>query len=74
MKNGFDYQGNSIEISAGSFGRTNSNFESGWNDDQVAYYVNIEYFEEDGWRDESASEAINLYSSISWRADHTEIT
>ena len=73
MKNGFDYQGNSIEISAGSFGRTTSNFESGWNDGQVAYYVNIEYFEEDGWRDESASEAINLYSSISWRADHTEI-
>jgi iron complex outermembrane receptor protein len=73
MKNGFDYQGNSVEVSAGSFGRATSNFESGWNNGQVAYYVNVEYFDEDGWRDESASEAINLYSSIGWRADHTEI-
>ena len=73
MKDGFDFEGANAEISAGSFGRHTANLEFGGNNGKLAYYTNIEYFEEDGWRDHSNSEAINFYSSLSYRSDYTQI-
>lgn len=69
MKNGFNFTGNQAELSAGSWGRTLGHLESGGNDGALGYYVNISRFEEDGWRDFSASENINFYSALSWRND-----
>ena len=69
MKNGFNFQGSNVEISAGSFGRTQASFEAGGNNDTLGYYLNLEHFSEDGWRDQSESEAINLYGSVGWRSD-----
>ncbi|MBE65048.1 MAG: TonB-dependent receptor [Gammaproteobacteria bacterium] len=73
MKNGFSFEGANLEVSAGSFGRTVSNFEIGGNNGQFAFYANVEYFDEDGWRDYSNSDAINFYGSIGWRQEDTEI-
>ena len=69
MKNGFNFQGSNVEVSAGSFGRSTANFEMGGNDDQLGYYLNVERFDEDGWRDQSESDALNLYGSLSWRSN-----
>lgn len=79
MKDGFSFQGNSIEVSSGSFGRTRANAEIGGKlggaddgDEQgFAYYLNVEYFDEDGWRDESNSDAINFYGSLAWQSSTT---
>ncbi|MBC59165.1 MAG: hypothetical protein CMQ35_00910, partial [Gammaproteobacteria bacterium] len=73
MKDGFDFEGANLEVSAGSFGRRVSNIEFGGNDGQLAYYLNIEHFDEDGWRDNSESDALNIYASIGWRSDDTQI-
>lgn len=73
MKNGFDFQGANIEVSAGSFGRRVSNLEFGGNDGQLAYYLNVEHFDEDGWRDNSDSDAINIYGSVGWRSEYTQV-
>ena len=73
MKDGFDFQGTDIEISSGSFGRTTANLEVGANDGQLAYYANVEVFDEDGWRDHSASKAINFYGSVGWRSESTRL-
>ncbi|MEQ8954623.1 MAG: TonB-dependent receptor, partial [Gammaproteobacteria bacterium] len=73
MKDGFSYQGQGIEVSAGSFGRSNTSLEIGDNNGTVGYYANIEYFEEDGWRDYSKSDALNFYGSLSWRGDASQI-
>ena len=59
MKDGFDFEGANLEVSTGSFGRRTSNIEFGGNDGQLAYYLNIEHFDEDGWRDNSESDALN---------------
>ncbi len=67
MKNGFNFAGNSAEVSTGAWGRTVGNIESGGNNDTWGYYVNLSYFNEDGWRDLSESDALNLYGSLSWR-------
>ena len=73
MKDGFDFEGANLEVSTGSFGRRTSNIEFGGNDGQLAYYLNIEHFDEDGWRDNSESDALNIYASIGWRSDYTQI-
>ena len=44
---GANFEGAKLEVSAGSFGRTVSNFEIGGNNGQFAFYANVEYFDED---------------------------
>ena len=73
MKNGFEFEGVNVEVGTGSFGRRISNFEVGGNNGQFAYYGNIEYFDEDGWRDYSESNAINFYGSVGWRSSETQV-
>ncbi len=67
MKDGFNFQGQQAEVNAGSWNRIAGNIESGGNNDTWGYYINVSYFDEDGWRDLSESDALNAYGSISWR-------
>lgn len=73
MKDGFTAPGSSVEVSSGSFGRTTANIELGGNNGSLAYYANLESFQEDGWRDESESEALNFYGSVGWRSEATRL-
>ena len=73
MKDGFNFQEPNIKVSSGSFDRTTANIEIGGNNGQLGYYLNIDSFEEDGWRDHSNSAAINFYSSVGWRSDYTQL-
>ena len=68
MKNGFNFDGHEVQASGGSWGRTEANGESGGNNGTLGYYVNVDYFGEDGWRDLSGSEAVNVYGAASYRA------
>ena len=69
MKNGFDFEDHNIEVSTGSFGRTITSIQSGGNNGSLAYYANIHHFKEDGWRDDSRSEALNFFTNIGWAND-----
>lgn len=66
-KNGFNYQGNGLSAMAGSWDRKRGSFESGGNNGVWGYYLNIDAFEEEGWRDLSESEAVRWLGSVSWR-------
>ena len=68
MKDGFNSDGHSVEVYGGSFERIVTSVESGGNNGSLGYYANVSYFDEDGWRDESPSDALNLYGSLSWRS------
>ena len=68
MKDGFNSDGHSVEVYGGSFERIVTSGESGGNNGSLGYYANVSYFDEDGWRDESPSDALNLYGSLSWRS------
>jgi len=57
-----------MEVYGGSFDRIVATAESGGNNGAWGYYANIHYFEEDGWRDLSDSDAINFYGGLSWRS------
>lgn len=67
MKTGFDYQGTAVEVYGGSFGRTVASLQHGAHGESFGYYANVDYFEEDGWRDYSKSEAIRYFGVVSWR-------
>lgn len=67
MKNGFTYQGREVEIQGGSWGRIKSTLQTGGNDGVWGYYANVSFFQEDGWRDLSNSDALNLYAGASYR-------
>ncbi|HTT08588.1 MAG TPA: TonB-dependent receptor [Gammaproteobacteria bacterium] len=65
-KNGFTDPGISNEVSGGSFGRVTNSFEAGGNNGTLGYFLNVRYFDEDGWRKASPSNAVNVYGSVGW--------
>ena len=73
MKNGFNFSGHRAEALAGSWDRVATSAESGGNDGRFGYYVNASYFEEDGWRDLSASDALNVFGTVSFRGTATDL-
>jgi iron complex outermembrane recepter protein len=67
MKDGFTSPGHNLDLQTGSFGRAVVSAESGGSRNSLAWYGNVHYFDEDGWRDESPSDAANFYGSLGWR-------
>ena len=67
MKNGFNFTGNEGEVYTGSWDRSVASLESGGNNGQWGYYLNLSHFDEEGWRDLSDSDARNVYGVVSWR-------
>ncbi|MGH8595676.1 MAG: TonB-dependent receptor domain-containing protein, partial [Gammaproteobacteria bacterium] len=44
-----------------------TSLESGGNNQRFGYYANVHYIDEEGWRDLSASDALNFYGALDWR-------
>ncbi len=74
MKNGFRYRGTQADVYDGSFGRRGGSIQAGGNDGRWGFYGDADYFQEDGWREDSKSDAIRVYGAVSlhesdWTAD-----
>src|SRR5690606_17431474 len=69
MKNGFNHEDTRAEAYGGSFGRRGASIQSGGNDGRWGYYGNVDYFEEDGWRDYSKSDALRMFAALSRHAE-----
>ena len=72
-KNGFNSPGQKLEVFGGSFDRVVVSGESGGNYDNFGYYVNARYFDEEGWRDASPSDALNVYGTVGWHTDKSTV-
>ena len=71
-KDGFSSPGTRADIYGGSFGRMSLEVETGGSrDERFSYFVTGSYLEEDGWRDFSPTEAIQLFGNLGWRTDST---
>jgi iron complex outermembrane receptor protein len=66
-KTGFSHPGHSVEVYGGSFERIVTTVESGANNGRLGYYTTFQYFDEEGWRDFSPSDALNLFTSLNYR-------
>jgi iron complex outermembrane recepter protein len=71
MKNGFNYEGTAAEVYGGSFARRAGSVQSGGNNGRWGYYANVDYFEEDGWRDFSKSNTLRFFGALSMRGDRS---
>jgi len=72
-KTGFTAPEHSLTKSGGSWGRHNEEITSGWNNGEFAYFLDLQYFHEDGWRDFSESEVFNGLGTFSWRTDKSQL-
>ena len=68
-KTGFSDPGTRVEVYGGSFGRTDTTFEGAGHAGPWGWYLMGNRFDEDGWRDQSPSDARNFYGTLSWRGD-----
>ena len=68
-KTGFTAPEHSLTVSGGSWGRHNEELVSGWNNGEFAYFIDLQNFQEDGWRDASESQVFNGLGTFSWRGD-----
>ncbi|WP_295430795.1 TonB-dependent receptor [uncultured Thiodictyon sp.] len=66
MKNGFTHPGYSAQLMGGSFDRVQGYAEGGWNNGTLGAYVNVDFMTENGWREESPTDAVNLFGSFGW--------
>lgn len=72
-KDGFTNHGLSDEVYGGAFGRVSNVVEAGANNGTFGGYLNVRYFNEDGWRKDSPSEAVNVYGSGGWHGANGEV-
>lgn len=72
-KDGFTHPGYRGELYGGSFGRLVGQAEAGWNNDAFGYFVTANYFDEDGWRDQSPSNVKNFFGKGGWHGEDSTI-
>ena len=72
-KNGFTHPGHNAKVYGGSFERIVSTIESGGNNETWGYFFTGSYFDEEGWRDASPSDALNFFGSGSYRTLDTTL-
>jgi iron complex outermembrane recepter protein len=72
-KDGFSHPGYRGELYGGSFGRVVGQAEAGWNNDEFGYFATVNYFDEDGWRDQSPSDVKNFFGKASWHGEDSTI-
>jgi outer membrane receptor protein involved in Fe transport len=73
MKDGFSYQGGEVDLMAGSFGRRQVGIQAGEAFGNAGVYVASEWFEDDGYRNFSASEVRRFYGDIGLKGTFAEV-
>ena len=73
-KDGRSSPGTMIELSGGSFGRRQGQFENGGSHKEWSWYFGGNLFREDGWRQFSPSEVRQAFGKVGWQPGKTQIT
>ncbi|HEY0268592.1 MAG TPA: TonB-dependent receptor plug domain-containing protein, partial [Methyloradius sp.] len=68
-KNGFDDPGVQADMLTGAFGRKQFQLSAGGSHGDVAGFVALNLFDEDGWRQNSPSKVNQIFSKLSYRND-----
>jgi outer membrane receptor protein involved in Fe transport len=68
-KTGFSAPGHQFEVYGGSWDRHSEELTGGWNNGTWGYFLDLNHFEEEGWRNFSPSKAERAFGTLSWRGD-----
>ena len=72
-KSGFNFQGASLDLSAGSDDRRSGTVEYGDHSGNVDWYLGARNFREDGWRQNSPSDVRQVFAKIGWETETTDL-
>jgi outer membrane receptor protein involved in Fe transport len=73
LKNGFTYHGLESDISGGSFGQVQGEFQYGRQVGEEAVYVAGNLLHQGGWRDLQSSNLQNFFGDAGWRSARAEM-
>ena len=73
MKNGFTYHGGEFDVSGGSFGQIQGEFQYGQQVGNTSLYAAGSELHQDGWRDLQSTDIQNFYGDLGWRSDRAEV-
>lgn len=73
LKDGFQFQGGTIDVMGGSFGRRQIAAEAGASSGTVSAYVAGEYLAEDGYRDFSEADLKRMYADLGFKGSAVEL-
>ena len=73
MKDGFSFQGGTIDAMGGSFGRGQVAMEAGGNSGSVAAYAALELIRENGFRDFSKADIERFYGDLGFKGSAVEV-
>jgi iron complex outermembrane recepter protein len=66
-KSGFSAPGADVQVLGGDFGRKQIQLSAGANNGVVAGFGALQWFDEDGWRDDSPSQVKQFFGRADWR-------
>jgi outer membrane receptor protein involved in Fe transport len=72
-KRGFDFPGARLEVWGGSFGRWAVEAEYGGVHGPLDWFLTFNALSENGWRDQSPSDLRQLFGTVGWRRDRTDL-
>ena len=73
LKNGFTWQGFEADVSGGSFGQVQGEFQYGKQAGNASTYVAGTALHQNGWRDLQSTDLQNVYGDVGWRSDRAEL-
>jgi outer membrane receptor protein involved in Fe transport len=71
-KGGHDFPGTEVQAYGGFFGRRAFEAQTGGAADGFDYFLAGNYFDEDGWRDRSASKVKQLFGKAGWQDEQSD--
>jgi outer membrane receptor protein involved in Fe transport len=72
-KSGAQYPGGGVEVSGGSFGRKNAEFEYGGSSGVLDYFATGEYYDDDGWADHNPSTVKQFFGKVGWQNETSDL-
>lgn len=73
LKNGFTWQGNTLEAYGGSFGTISGTFQTGQRNGNTATYIAGSVLHSDGWRQFNQTDVRHVFGDIGWRGPSAEL-
>ena len=73
-KSGFTAPGVDVQVLGGSFGRKQLQLSGGANNGTLGGFAALQWFDEDGWRDDSPSKVNQFFSRGDWRGRLGQLT
>lgn len=69
-KTGFSFEDNKVTLNSGSDGQAGINLETGGSDGTWGYYLNLNHYKENGWRDFSPSRINQALATLAYHDKH----